>query len=61
MKLENIIDEVIAENEKVVNQIKQGKESAMGFLIGQTMKKSRGKANPKKVGEIIKRRLDYGL
>lgn len=55
--LERIIDEVIADNAKVADQIKQGKESALGFLIGQTMRKSKAKANPKKAGEIIKRRL----
>ena len=44
----------------VVEQIRQGKESAMGFLVGQAMKKSQGKANPKKLGEMIKRRLLNG-
>ncbi len=55
--LDKIVSEVIEENINVAVQIKQGKESAMGFLIGQAMKKSQGKANPKLVGEIIKRRL----
>lgn len=55
--LKGIIDEVINENKKIVEQIRDGKESAIGFLVGQAMKKSQGKANPKKLGEIIKRRL----
>lgn len=55
--LEKIVEEVIAENEKVVEQIKSGKETAVGFLVGQAMKKSKGKANPKKIGKIIKRRI----
>lgn len=55
--LAGIVAEVIKENENVISQIKQGKESAMGFLVGQAMRKSQGKANPKKIGEIIKRRL----
>lgn len=55
--LEKIIDEVLKENPSVVEQIKQGKESAAGFLVGQAMKKSQGKGNPKKFGEILKRRL----
>ena len=55
--LEKAVDEIIAANQTIVDQIKQGKENAMGFLIGQTMKKTQGKANPKKVGDIIKRRL----
>jgi aspartyl-tRNA(Asn)/glutamyl-tRNA(Gln) amidotransferase subunit B len=55
--LEKIIEEILGENASVVAQIKEGKDSAMGFLVGQAMKKTQGKANPKKVGEMIKRRL----
>lgn len=55
--LEKVVDEVIQENEKVVAQVKEGKESAVGFLVGQAMKKSKGKANPKKIGEILRRRI----
>ncbi|MCK5581514.1 MAG: Asp-tRNA(Asn)/Glu-tRNA(Gln) amidotransferase subunit GatB [Candidatus Omnitrophica bacterium] len=55
--LEKIINDILAENQNVVDQIKDGKQSAMGFLIGQAMRKSQGKANPKKVGEMIKRRI----
>lgn len=52
-----IIDEVIAQNPTVVQQIKEGKPSAAGFLVGQAMKKSGGKANPKKLNELITRRI----
>ncbi len=52
-----IIDEVIASNPTVVDQIKSGKPSAAGFLVGQAMKRSGGKANPKKLNELITRRL----
>ncbi len=55
--LKEIIQQVISENEKVVQQIKEGKDSAAGFLVGQAMKKSKGKANPKKVGELIRQIL----
>jgi len=55
--LTQIVDEVITENEKVTNQIKEGKDSAIGFLVGQAMRKTGGKANPKKIGEIIRRRI----
>lgn len=55
--LEKIVDEVIRENEKIAAQIKEGKESAIGFLVGQAMRKTNGKANPKKLGDIIKRRI----
>jgi aspartyl-tRNA(Asn)/glutamyl-tRNA(Gln) amidotransferase subunit B len=52
-----IIDEVIAQNPAVVEQIKAGKPNAAGFLVGQAMKKSGGRANPKKLNELITRRI----
>lgn len=55
--LDKIADEIIAQNEKVVEEYKKGKENAIGFLIGQAMRKTQGKANPKIMGDIIKRRL----
>ncbi len=56
-ELEQIISGVIQENEKSVSSFKAGKTNALMFLVGQVMKKSSGKANPKVVGELIKRRL----
>ncbi|MFA6379330.1 MAG: Asp-tRNA(Asn)/Glu-tRNA(Gln) amidotransferase subunit GatB [Candidatus Omnitrophota bacterium] len=55
--LNKIIDQVLKENLAIVQEIKSGKESATGFLIGQCMKKTQGKANPKKIGELIKGRI----
>ncbi|MBF0478132.1 MAG: Asp-tRNA(Asn)/Glu-tRNA(Gln) amidotransferase subunit GatB [Candidatus Omnitrophica bacterium] len=55
--LTRIVDEIIKENPKAVGEIKSGKENVLGFLVGQTMKKTQGKANPKMIGEIIKRRI----
>jgi aspartyl-tRNA(Asn)/glutamyl-tRNA(Gln) amidotransferase subunit B len=55
--LEKIVDEVLADNPKAVLEIKGGKTGAMGFLVGQAMKKMQGKANPKKMNEILTRRL----
>jgi len=52
-----IIDEVITQNPSVVVQIKSGKPNALGFLVGQAMKKSGGRANPKKLNELIKERI----
>jgi len=52
-----IIDEVIAQNPVVVGQIKSGKPNAAGFLVGQAMKKSGGRANPKKLNELIQERI----
>lgn len=57
--LETVIDAVITENPKVVEQIRSGKEQAMGFLVGQAMRRTQGKANPKRLGEIIKRRIAH--
>ncbi len=55
--LEKIVDEIITQNENAVRQIKNGDEKPLGFLVGQAMKKTQGKANPKKIGEILKRRI----
>lgn len=56
--LENDIEEVIKGNPKSVEAFKTGKENAIMFLVGQVMKKTKGKANPKVVQEILKRRLN---
>ncbi len=55
--LEKIVDDIITEHPHVVVQVKEGKDSAVGFLVGQAMRKSGGKANPKKIGDIIRRRI----
>ncbi|MFA5145102.1 MAG: Asp-tRNA(Asn)/Glu-tRNA(Gln) amidotransferase subunit GatB [Candidatus Omnitrophota bacterium] len=52
-----IVEETIKENPASVNDYRCGKVNALMFLVGQAMKKSRGKANPKAVQEILKRRL----
>jgi aspartyl-tRNA(Asn)/glutamyl-tRNA(Gln) amidotransferase subunit B len=52
------IEEVVKENPESVEAFKTGKEKAIMFLVGQVMKKTKGKANPKVVQEIIKRRLN---
>jgi aspartyl-tRNA(Asn)/glutamyl-tRNA(Gln) amidotransferase subunit B len=56
--LEAIADEVIKKNAKSVADFKAGKENALMFLVGQVMKKSQGKANPKVAQELLKRRLE---
>ncbi len=55
--LEKDIEEVIKENPKSVEAFKSGKENAVMFLVGQAMKKTKGKANPKIVQEVLRRRL----
>ncbi|NOR55678.1 MAG: Asp-tRNA(Asn)/Glu-tRNA(Gln) amidotransferase subunit GatB [Sulfurovum sp.] len=52
-----IIDEIIANNQDKVEQYKGGKEKLFGFFVGQTMKASKGTANPGKVNELLKERL----
>jgi len=55
--LEAQAEEVIKENSKSVQDFRTGKTNALMFLVGQVMKKTKGKANPKVVQEILKRRL----
>jgi aspartyl-tRNA(Asn)/glutamyl-tRNA(Gln) amidotransferase subunit B len=57
-QLEKIIDEIIANNQAQVQQYLSGKESVIGFFVGQVMKASQGKANPKAVNELLKLKLD---
>jgi aspartyl-tRNA(Asn)/glutamyl-tRNA(Gln) amidotransferase subunit B len=51
------IDEVVAENPREVKDFCAGKDRLLGFLVGQVMKKSSGKANPQKVNELIRQKL----
>jgi len=55
--LEKEIDAAIQENPKVISDVKAGKTNSIMFLVGQVMKKTKGKANPKLVQDILKRRL----
>jgi aspartyl-tRNA(Asn)/glutamyl-tRNA(Gln) amidotransferase subunit B len=55
--LDKIIVEVLAENPTQVAQFKDGKQQVLGFLVGQVMKASGGKANPGKVNELLKKKL----
>jgi len=52
-----IIDEILANNQDKVEQYKSGKDKLFGFFVGQTMKASKGTANPAKVNELLKQRL----
>lgn len=55
--LSAVVEEVIAQHEKPVNDYKNGKDSALSFLIGQVMRKTKGKANPKIVGELFSKKI----
>ncbi|MEO1021479.1 MAG: Asp-tRNA(Asn)/Glu-tRNA(Gln) amidotransferase subunit GatB [Bacteroidota bacterium] len=56
--LEPILEEVIANNPDEVRRFKEGKKQLMGFFVGQIMKASKGKANPKLVTQMITQRLN---
>ncbi|MEO7495437.1 MAG: Asp-tRNA(Asn)/Glu-tRNA(Gln) amidotransferase subunit GatB [Massilia sp.] len=58
--LEAIVDQVLAANEKSVEQYRAGKEAAINALIGQAMKASKGKANPAQLTELLKKKLSGG-
>jgi aspartyl-tRNA(Asn)/glutamyl-tRNA(Gln) amidotransferase subunit B len=55
--LEAIIDEVLAANQKSVEEYRAGKEKAFNALIGQAMKATKGKANPQQVNDLLKKKL----
>jgi aspartyl-tRNA(Asn)/glutamyl-tRNA(Gln) amidotransferase subunit B len=55
--LDAIIDEVLAANQKSVDEYRAGKEKAFNALIGQAMKATKGKANPQQVNELLKKKL----
>jgi len=52
------VGDVIAANPDEVARYKAGKTQLLGFFVGQVMKKSGGKANPKLTGEIVKKKLE---
>ena len=56
-ELEAIIDKVIADNPKQVEQYLSGKDKVFGFFVGNVMKATKGKANPKQVNDLLKSKL----
>ncbi len=56
--LEQAVDQVLADNPAQVEQYRSGKTKVLGYLIGQVMKASQGKANPQQVSALMKSRLD---
>ena len=56
--IKEMIDEVLKNNPQSVADYKAGKDKAMGFLVGQTMKMSREKANPQIINKLLKEALD---
>ena len=56
--IEAAVDEVIANNPEQVEQFRGGKDKVLGFLVGQVMKASQGKADPGAVRELLVRKLE---
>jgi aspartyl-tRNA(Asn)/glutamyl-tRNA(Gln) amidotransferase subunit B len=57
-EIEIMIDEVINSNPEQLEQYRSGKDRLFGFFVGQVMKASQGKANPKQVNDILRKKLE---
>ena len=56
--LKAMVDEVLKNNPQSIVDYKAGKDRAIGFLVGQIMKASKGKANPQMINKLLKEALD---
>ena len=56
--LEPVVDKIIEEHPDEVQRYKDGKKQLMGFFVGQAMKATKGKANPKLVNKLITEKLN---
>ncbi len=56
-EIEKVIDVVISDNPKMVDDYLKGKDKLIGFFVGQAMKKTKGKANPKILNEVLIKKL----
>ena len=59
-ELEEAVTKVLGEFKKAVEDYRLGKEASFGFLVGQVMRKTAGRANPKVVGDILRKKLSHG-
>ena len=57
-EIEKIVKQVITDNPKTVADFKSGKETAIKFLVGQVMRNTKGRANPKQTNELLKQLLE---
>ena len=55
--IDALVEQVIAANPTQAEQFRAGKQQVLGFLVGQVMKASKGKANPQQVNEALRRKL----
>ena len=56
-QLQPIVDDVLANNAQSIEDFKNGKDRAVGYLMGQIMKQTRGKANPQVVTQLLMKSL----
>ena len=57
-ELEKLVENVISSNPENVEKYKNGKDKLFGFFVGEAMKLSKGKANPKVLNELLKSKLN---
>jgi len=55
--LEKIIDEILSKNPAQLGEYRKGKAQLLGFFVGEAMKATKGKGNPKVVNEILRKKL----
>jgi aspartyl-tRNA(Asn)/glutamyl-tRNA(Gln) amidotransferase subunit B len=57
-EIENVVDKIVESYQDEVKQFLEGKEKVIGFFVGQVMKETKGKANPKLVNEALRKKLN---
>ena len=57
-QIEKIVEKLIADNQESVEKYRSGKTNILGFFVGQTMKETNGKANPKIITDVVKKYLE---
>jgi len=57
-EIEKIIESVLDDNREMVSQYKSGKTKLLGFFVGQVMKKTKGKANPKLLNDLLIKKIN---
>ena len=55
--IKEVVDKIVSENPQSIIDYRNGKDKALGFLVGQAMKETKGKANPQLLNELFKEAL----
>jgi aspartyl-tRNA(Asn)/glutamyl-tRNA(Gln) amidotransferase subunit B len=56
-EIETIVDDVLMKNPEAIEKFRAGEEKLIGFFVGQVMKTTKGKANPKIINELLRKKL----